>query len=119
MRVSMVDVREMRVFVSNGGVAVQMIMGFAAIPLKIMRMLVVFVMRMVVDMFEGFMHMFMFVMLGKMQPHAASHQAGGTPECRGSGFAKQSQCHGGADERGDGKIGSGARCSEPAQRKHK
>lgn len=50
MSVPMVNIGKVRVFVNNAAVIVWMIVRLAAIPPKIMRMLVVFVMRMTVGM---------------------------------------------------------------------
>lgn len=82
MRMSMMDVRKVRMLVHDGEVFVPMIVRFRPVPLERMRMLVVIVVHVRVTMLERCMHMPVFVPLGQMQPDAQGHQAGCQPERR-------------------------------------
>ena len=73
----MMHVGKMNVSVHDGFVPVCVCVRLGAIPLKIVRVLVVRVMPMSVAMDRRIMLVFMFVMLGEMQPDPDGHESCG------------------------------------------
>ena len=65
-----------------GGVTMPVAMRFSDVPGERVRVLVMFIVDMPVAVFQRFMVVLVFVSLGKMQPDAPAHQAGGKPEYR-------------------------------------
>ena len=78
--VLVMDVRVMRVAVGQRRVGVLVGMRFAAVPIEIVRVLMVFVVYVAVRMGDRLMGVQVLVTLGQMQPYARAHQAGGQPE---------------------------------------
>ncbi len=63
MRMSMVNIREMRVFVCYGDMSMPMVMRLVAVPVEIVRVLMMFVMNMAMTVFHRLVHVFVFMML--------------------------------------------------------
>ena len=81
---SVVNVRIVRVLVHDRFMVVPVVVGLFASPCEHMLVLVVSVMNMTVTVRHHLMSVFVFVMLGEVQPHAARHQRSSDPE-RGRG----------------------------------
>jgi hypothetical protein len=79
---------------------------------------VVFVVSMKVIMFQQLVDILMLVVFRDMEPHAPQHER--STRCERYGERLAERHHGGhrAGERRDGKLGSGARSAEIAQREH-
>lgn len=90
---NMVHVGDVRVRVFQLFVAVMMCMGFSRRISRIMRVLVMRVMHMRVGMLHYFVLMFMFVMLGQMQPHTTSHQRACDGDLPGQRIMKADDCN--------------------------
>lgn len=95
---------------------VRMGMRLRTVPGVFMRMLVMLIVYVRVVVLHRLMRVRMLVPLGEMQPHAKRHQRCRNPEENRRLLAQHDRSKGGAEERGHGKIGSGARCSEVPQR---
>ena len=67
------NIRVVGVAVLHGEVGVPVAMFAAAAPLRVMRMLVVFVLAMFVCMLQHLVQMVMCMVLGEVQPHAQAH----------------------------------------------
>ena len=63
---------------------VRMHMGLAAIPSKMVLVLMVLIMPMRMTVFKRFVRVFMLMPLGKMQPNAQRHKRARYPKCRRS-----------------------------------
>ena len=77
MPVPMVNIGEVCVQVRQRLVLVRMRVRLAAIPEEIVCMLMVVVVRVAVRVLEGFVRVFVLMMLGQVQPHASGHQRAG------------------------------------------
>lgn len=80
MRMPVMNIREMRVSMRNGRVAVWMGMRLFAVPREIMHVLVMFIVTMPVVVIQRIVRVRMFVAFADMQPHAERHQRGRDPE---------------------------------------
>lgn len=98
MNVAVVNVRVMRVLVSERGMVMQVSVWFSAIPLEIMLVLMMLVVLMSVTMHYFFVRMLMLMSFGKVQPHSARHQCTRQTEQQGRGFSKHQDRHGGTEE---------------------
>ncbi len=76
------NVRVMRMLVRDWFVPVRVRMRFAAIPIELMGMLMMFVMRMSMLMLDRLVRVFMLMRLSQVQPDAEGHQRTGPPEMR-------------------------------------
>lgn len=85
----MMDVRKMRMLMSQGLMPMQMAVRLVAIPLEIMRVLVMQVVNVWMGVFEWLMRVLMLVTLGQMQPNPNPHQGGGDPERRRRRFTQE------------------------------
>ena len=93
------DIREMCMTVFERRVLVGMSVRFRAIPRKVVRVLVVFVVHVVVGVVQRLMQVFVPVIFRQMQPHAQCHQSRRNPECRRGRFSEEDYGHGCANER--------------------
>lgn len=82
VRMPVMNVRIVRMLVRDHFMPVWMHMGFAAIPYKIMRMLMVLVMTVRMLVLHCFMRVLMLVSLGQMQPDTQGHQCARPPKMR-------------------------------------
>lgn len=73
MSVPVVNIREMRMLVDDDDVLMPMSMRGISVPLERVLMLMVRVVRVHVVVLEGLMDMFVFVVLGQVQPYAPGH----------------------------------------------
>jgi hypothetical protein len=80
--VAVVNIGEMRVRVGDRRVLMEVHLGFLAVPLKIMRVLMVFVVPVPVPMVvvQNLVSVWMFMPLADMQPDSQSHEHACTPE---------------------------------------
>jgi hypothetical protein len=106
MAVMDVGIVRMRVF--DRGVTVWVCVRLLAIPVEVVRMLVMAVVTVFMHMVHRRVLMFMLVGLRQMQPDSAAHQRRGDPERTGS-VAKNYQGNRRADKRGrrgqrDGQV---------------
>ena len=86
--VPMVHIRIVCVRVCCRFVVMLMCMWFSAVPRKRVLVLMMRIVPMRMAMRHRFVHVFMFVALGEVQPNAAHHQCRGGPECRRRRFMK-------------------------------
>ena len=93
------DIRRMRVRMRHRYMPVRMRVRLPPIPVRIVLMLVMFIVDVLVRMLQRVVGVFMFVMLGKMQPDARRHQPTGNPESGTRRFLQQQQRQPGANER--------------------
>ena len=89
MSVLMMDVREMRMPVLEWFMLMEMHMRLAAIPVEIMRMLMMLVMRVRMFMCHRFMRVLMLMVFCQMQPHAKRHERTRPPETEADRFAHE------------------------------
>ena len=73
MNVPVMYIRVMSVAVLYGDMYVGVAVSPIAIPSKFMRMLVMLVMTVLVAVFQHFMHVFMGMVLGQVQPYTQAH----------------------------------------------
>lgn len=99
MVVTVVEVRIVRMAVAQATVLMVMAVRFAPVPSGCVLMPVVLVVDVLMTMHEVFVHMRVFVLLGKVEPDARGHQPRGDPECGRRRFGQQEQCQGRAKER--------------------
>ena len=118
MSVSVVDIREMQMFVYYGDMTMHMVMRLITIPIEIVTVLMVFVMNMPMTMLHRLMYVFVFMMLRQVQPDAPTHEARRQPECQCRGFTQQRQCHRRANKGSGRKIGSCTCRPQTAQSQH-
>jgi len=118
MWVPMMQVRGVRVSMDQSRMEVRVDVRFASIPVKIVRMLMVFVVRMGVRMLLRLVHMSMSVTFGDVQPDARGHQKPGGDQLEGDGVTLHQYRKGGTKKRSYREIGSGASRSEIAQCTH-
>lgn len=74
MPVLVMDIRIMRMTVGERHVGMLMGVRFAAVPLEIVRVLVVLVMHVAMRVGDWLMGVQMVVTFGQVQPHARTHQ---------------------------------------------
>ena len=110
------QVRVMRMRVHEPRMPVRMRVRFGPIPGEIVLVPVVLVVDMRMSMFERLVRMLVLVALGKVQPDAEPHQAGGDPK-QGCGLlAKQRQRERCTEERRDREVRARTRRAEIPQR---
>lgn len=80
MLVPVMNVGVMRVAVPDRLMLVNVAVGFAAIPFKVMLMLMVFIVNMPVTMDERLVLVVVRVAFSEVNPDANAHQQGGDPE---------------------------------------
>lgn len=80
MMMLVMDVWVMRMAVGQRHMGVLVGVRFAAVPVEIVRMLMVFVVYVAVRMGDRLMGVQVLVALGQMQPYASAHQRGSQPE---------------------------------------
>ena len=119
MRVSVVNVRVMRMLVSLRRVLMRVLMCCMVIPTVIMFVLVVLVMVVQVRVFNRFVGVGVFVVFCQMQPDTQPHQRTGHPEGRTGWLRQQNKCNARADERCDREISTRSRGAKPTQCEHK
>lgn len=73
MSVPVVNIREMRMLVDDDDVLMPMSVRGISVPLERVLMLMVRVVRVHVVVLERLMDMFVFVVLGQVQPYAPGH----------------------------------------------
>ncbi|MEN9437783.1 MAG: hypothetical protein RIR09_2438, partial [Pseudomonadota bacterium] len=83
------DVRKVRMPVSQLPVLVHMRMWLRSVPVKVVAVLVVGVVAVHMAVGQGNVLMVMRMVLAEVQPDARSHQTGGNPEQQVCGLAKQ------------------------------
>ena len=89
----------MRVCMRHRYMLVRVRVRFLSVPLRTVLMLVMFIVDVLVRMLQRVVGVFMFVMLGKMQPDARRHQPTGNPESGTRRFLQQQQRQPGTNER--------------------
>ena len=119
MRVSVVNVRVVRMLVSHRRVLMRVFMCCMVIPTVIMFVLVVLVMVVQVTVFNRFVGVGVLVVFCQMQPDTQPHQRTGHPEGRTGWLRQQNKCNACADERCDREISARSRGAKPTQCKHK
>lgn len=82
MWMPMMDIGEMRMGMHDGRMPMPVLMRLAAIPIKIMAVLVMHIVDMRMAMFLRLVRMLMLMVLGQMQPYSPHHQTRCQPECR-------------------------------------
>lgn len=87
----MMQIRIVRMRVHQRRMNMRMRVRLAAVPRKIVRMLMVFVVRVAMIVFERFVRVLMRVPLADMQPHADRHQYARDPEREAWRFVQQQQ----------------------------
>lgn len=100
MGVSVVNIREVPMAMTNFIVAMGMRMRLHAIPFDIVAVLVVFIVPMFVSMAQRGVLVFMDVALRQVQPDTGGHQRGCHPERKASRFPKQGNREGRPHKRG-------------------
>ena len=80
MRMSMMNVREMRMSMGDRQMAVPVLVRLAPIPIRTVLMLVVLVVHVAMAVFPRLMGMPVLVALGQVQPDANGHQCACGPE---------------------------------------
>lgn len=91
MRMPVMNIRKVWVFVNHRLMPVPMFVGLLAGPCERMVVVVVLVVDMAVAVFHRLVHMFVFVVLGEVQPYAPSHEGGREPERARGRLAQQHQ----------------------------
>lgn len=114
----MIDVRVMRMAVGHRRMGVLVRMRLAAIPVEIVRVLVVFIVHVAVRVGDPLVGMQVLVTFGHVQPHARAHQDGGNPEHPRGVFAERQDRDRRADERRGGEIRARARRTQTPQAEH-
>jgi len=89
MAVPVMQVRVVRMPVHEPLVRVLVRVRLDAVPIGLMRVLMMLVMDVPVRVGQRLVLVKMHVTLGKVQPHAGSHQHGGDPESGSGRFAEQ------------------------------
>ena len=102
--VGVVEVRIVGVGMDQGRVAMPMGVGFAGRVIGRVLMLVVFVMHVEMGMGHFLMAVFMFMVLGQVQPDTGSHEQGRGHQLEGQDLLAGHQGQDRADERRQGKI---------------
>ena len=95
---AVVDVGIMRMAVRESRMRVFVRMRLNAVPGRIVRMLVMFIMHVMVRVLRRFVGMCVLVTLGEVQPDTSRHERGGNPERHRGRFAEGQDCYRGADE---------------------
>lgn len=85
------NIRKVRMLVHHRLVLVPMSVGLRAGPCERMLVLVVLVVDIAVTALHRLMRVFVFVVLGEVQPHAPGHQGGRKPERSRGRLAQQHQ----------------------------
>ena len=115
----MMNVWKVRMAVAQGRVLVFMAVGFGAVPLECMFVLVVFIVDVSMTVKKGLVLMFMGMAFLEVNPDPQPHQQRSHPKTRRHRFAQQQDGNGGAEERRGGKIGTRACGAQPAQGQYK
>lgn len=116
MRMSVVNVRVVRMLVSHRRVLMWMFMRFTRIPTVIMFVLVVLVMVVHVRVFHRFVGVGVLMVFRQMQPDTQPHQRTGYPEGRTRRLHQQNQCNARADEGRDREVSARSCRAKPTQR---
>ena len=115
MLVPMMDIRIVRVRVSERRMDVQVSVRFGAIPIGFMAMLVVGVVNVRMRVLQAVVQMQMLVHFGQVQPHAPCHQSRRDHQRCAHRLALHNQGDRCTKERGHRKVSSSPRCTEIAQ----
>ena len=77
---AVMNVRIVRMLVRHGLMPVKVRVRFVAIPVGIMRVLMMLIMRVRMGVFQQLMCMLMIMRFGQVQPYAQGHQRASPPE---------------------------------------
>ncbi|OLE06244.1 MAG: hypothetical protein AUG53_14435 [Delftia sp. 13_1_20CM_4_67_18] len=107
MHMPMMNVRVVRMPVSQHLVRMGMDMRFFAAPFSAMAMLMVLIMSVAVRMHDRLMRVLMLMTLSQVKPNADAHEHCRRPEQRGGRFLQngERQCH--TEQRCDGEVRAG------------
>ena len=118
MIVPVVDVREVRMAMSQAhmrvGVDVRLPRGLASV----VRVPVVLIVNVAMRVHHGVMGMLVLVSLGQMQPDAGAHQRARHEELRSDGLSHDEHRDDGAEERGEGEVRAGPGGSDVPEGHH-
>jgi hypothetical protein len=89
MRVPVMDIREMRMRVRHGCMAVRMGMRLVAVPREVVLVLVMRVVPVTMRVLERIVRVRMLMTFANVQPHAERHQRCSDPEKRRRQFGPQ------------------------------
>ena len=89
MRMTVVNIRKMRVAMPLRCVVVRVCVRLRACPRKIMFVLMVFVVNVFMRVIHRLMQVIVPVVFRQVQPHTQRHQRGGNPKRQRRGFAKK------------------------------
>lgn len=113
------DVRKVRMPVSQLPVLVHMRMWLRSVPVKVVAVLVVGVVAVHMAVGQGNVLMVMRMVLAEVQPDAGGHQSGGDPEHRVGRFPEQRHRKSHPNKWRRRKVRARTRCTQAAQGENK